>query len=73
MEKLCKDCKHFALTLTQNMRTGRCMHPSVPTIDRAHLITGRMEDKIQDCQYASIVRSENGPCGTEGKLYEPKA
>ena len=56
--KICADCRHINATFV-------CHHPKSVNTD---LVTGYIA-KL-DCYTA---RSSDGPCGPEGRLWEPKA
>jgi hypothetical protein len=57
MTKLCRDCRYLKTTY-------HCYHPSVVT---THVVTGKAS-----CQDALLMRSPAGPCGPEGRQWEPK-
>lgn len=69
----CKDCKWNKLSLLDRLLSlswaSKCSHAkAISKEDGKFYVTGKKNDGFR---YASLVR-EYGPCGTEGKLFEPK-
>lgn len=72
--KLCKNCKYYTklstdISIFEILVKHLCSHPDV-VIEQKSPITGEYDVSSLDSCYFS--RSETGPCGYNGKLYEPK-
>ena len=68
-ERYCVHCRHIALT----DRLDFCRHPQIspPPERRRSLVTGEIYEVCVrppvDCEEA---RGDNGPCGSDAKLFE---
>ena len=69
--KFCKDCRHFlpAAKMPASGHYGRYdrqEHECAAFRDGFNLVTG---ERFLPCEYC---RRENGPCGPDAKLFEPR-
>jgi hypothetical protein len=67
--KFCVDCKYF-ITDNNSDKFGKCSLSPTRENDMYWLVNGI--HYIEDYQYCSRVRSRQGMCGTEGKMYKKK-
>ena len=65
--RFCKDCKY--IEEHPGASTPRCGHKG--SIRTSFLVDGNMSIDYRKDAYD--MRSKDGPCGYEGKLYEPKS
>ena len=74
MTKLCKDCRHFEVSLVERLlgmsHLGLCNQFDRSTASESFLVTGwRRRD---DNQFASIARRFSDYCGRDARFWEPK-
>lgn len=70
--KFCKDCKWSQKTgLFRTVKTyAFCLHPAATTTPPPDIVTGKQG--AESSGYCATMRLSHGPCGTDGKLFEPK-